>query len=91
MKRTIYIEDGIIIGALHAARPEPQVDRDALLGLADQLERESAELCRRILETPLGLLSGWEPAVAQNSAAIASRIREACGLTGRRSDPYGID
>ncbi len=90
MKRTICIKDGIIIEAPHCARPEPQIDRDALLVLADQLERESAELCRRILETPLGLLSGWEPAVAQNSAAIASRIREACGLTERRSDPYEI-
>lgn len=81
MKKTNCIEDGIIIGAPHCARPEPQVDRDALLVLADQLERESAELCQRILDTPIELLPDWWSAVAQNSSAIASRIREACGVT----------
>lgn len=64
-----------------AGESEPRIDRDALLALADQLERESAELCQRILDTPIELLPDWWSAVAQNSSAIASRIREACGVT----------
>ena len=64
-----------------AGGSEPRIDRDALLALADQLERESAELCQRILDTPIELLPDWWSAVAQNSSAIASRIREACGVT----------
>lgn len=60
---------------------EPRIDRDALLALADQLERESAELCCRILDTPIELLPDWWSVVAQSSGAIASRIREACGVT----------